>query len=108
DHFALNVAERPTPGEGQVLLKTRYISLDAANRAWMQGATYRSALNAGQVMAGGAIAEVVEGAGDLKPGDLVFADTGRQDYAVLPAKRLTKLPALEPMTHLLSVYGVAG
>jgi NADPH-dependent curcumin reductase CurA len=74
----------------------------------MQGATYRSALNAGQVMAGGAIAEVVEGAGDLQPGDLVFADTGWQDYAALPAKRLSKLPKLEPMTHLLSVYGVAG
>jgi len=75
----------------------------------MQGATYRSALNAGQVMAGGALAEVVEANGsDLKPGDLVFADTGWQEYAVLPAKRLAKLPALEPMTHLLSVYGVAG
>jgi NADPH-dependent curcumin reductase CurA len=108
EHFRLTEAERPTPGEGEALLRTRYISLDAANRAWMQGATYRSALNAGQVMAGGAIAEVVEGAGDLQPGDLVFADTGWQDYAALPAKRLSKLPKLEPMTHLLSVYGVAG
>ena len=109
EHFRLTEAERPTPGEGEALLKIRYVSLDAANRAWMQGATYRSALNAGQVMAGGALAEVVEANGsDLKPGDLVFADTGWQEYAVLPAKRLAKLPALEPMTHLLSVYGVAG
>ena len=109
EHFRLSEAERPTPGEGEALLKIRYVSLDAANRAWMQGATYRSALNAGQVMAGGALAEVVEANGsDLKPGDLVFADTGWQEYAVLPAKRLAKLPALEPMTHLLSVYGVAG
>src|SRR6202030_2719957 len=38
----------------------------------------------------------------------VFADTGWQDYAVLPAKRLIKLPKLEPITHLLSVYGIAG
>ncbi|HVI32901.1 NADP-dependent oxidoreductase [Phenylobacterium sp.] len=109
EHFRLAESERPTPGEGEALLKIRYVSLDAANRAWMQGATYRSALNAGQVMAGGALAEVVEANGsDLKPGDLVFADTGWQEYAVLPAKRLAKLPALEPMTHLLSVYGVAG
>ena len=109
EHFRLSEAERPTPGEGEALLKIRYVSLDAANRAWMQGATYRSALSAGQVMAGGALAEVVEANGsDLKPGDLVFADTGWQEYAVLPAKRLAKLPALEPMTHLLSVYGVAG
>jgi len=109
EHFRLTEAARPTPGEGEALLHTRYISLDAANRAWMQGATYRSALESGQVMAGGALAEVVDSrAAHLAPGDIVFADTGWQDYAVLPAKRLAKLPALEPMTHLLSVYGVAG
>jgi len=108
-HFRLTDAARPAPGEGEVLLRTRYISLDAANRAWMQGATYRSALESGQVMAGGALAEVVESrAPNLAPGDLVFADTGWQDYAVLPAKRLAKLPALAPVTHLMSVYGIAG
>jgi NADPH-dependent curcumin reductase CurA len=109
EHFRLTEGSRPTAGEGEALVRTRYISLDAANRAWMQGATYRSALAAGQVMAGGALAEVVEAnGGDLVPGDLVFADTGWQDYAVLPVQRLAKLPKLEPMTHLLSVYGVAG
>ncbi|HZZ35643.1 MAG TPA: NADP-dependent oxidoreductase, partial [Caulobacteraceae bacterium] len=109
EHFRLAEAEAPSPGEGEVLLRTRYISLDAANRAWMQGATYRSALNAGQVMAGGALAEVVESrAPHLAKGDLVFADTGWQDYAALPARHLEKLPMAEPMTHMMSVYGVAG
>ncbi len=109
EHFRLAEAEVPQAGDGQVLLKTRYVSLDAANRAWMQGATYRAALAAGDVMAGGALAEVVDSqVGHLKPGDLVFADTGWQDYAALPAKRLEKLPDLKPLTHLLSVYGVAG
>ena len=109
DHFRLAEGPLAAPGEGEVLLRTRYISLDAANRAWMQGATYRSALNAGQVMAGGALAEVVESkAAHLKPGDLVFADTGWQDYAVLSAKHLAPLPRMEPATHLLSVYGIAG
>ena len=109
EHFRLTETAAPTPGDGEVLLRTRYISLDAANRAWMQGATYRSALESGQVMAGGALAEVVaSNAGHLKPGDMVFADTGWQDYAVLPGKRLSKLPALEPVTHLMSVFGIAG
>jgi hypothetical protein len=109
EHFRLTDAARPTAGEGEVLLRTRFISLDAANRAWMQGATYRSALESGQVMAGGALAEVVESnVGHLQPGDVVFADTGWQDYAVLPGERLAKLPALKPMTHLMSVYGIAG
>jgi len=109
EHFRMETAPIPKPGDGEVLLRVRYISLDAANRAWMQGATYRSAVEPGTVMAGGAVAEVVEShAPNLKPGDLVFADTGWQDYAVLPGKRLAALPKLEPMTHLISVYGVAG
>ncbi|OHB28170.1 MAG: NADP-dependent oxidoreductase [Phenylobacterium sp. RIFCSPHIGHO2_01_FULL_69_31] len=109
EHFALSAGERPTAGEGEVLLKTRYISLDAANRAWMQGATYRAALAPGQVMAGGGLAEVVESrVPHLKPGDLVFADTGWQEYAALPGTHLKALPDLKPETHLLSVYGVAG
>ncbi len=75
----------------------------------MQGATYRSALKAGDVMAGGALAEVVESRADgLKPGALVFADTGWREWAVLPARHLGPVARLEPLTHLLSVYGVAG
>jgi NADPH-dependent curcumin reductase CurA len=109
EHFRLAEEAMPSPGEGEVLLRTRYISLDAANRAWMQGATYRSAVEPGQVMAGGAVAEVVESrSADFHPGDLAFADTGWQDYAALRAKQLVPLPKIEPMTHLLSVYGIAG
>ena len=108
-HFAMRVAARPAPADGEVGLRVRYLSLDAANRAWMQGATYRDAIVAGSVMAGAAVAEVVESkAPAFSPGDLVFADTGWQEYAVLPAKRLIALPKIEPMTHLLSVYGIAG
>jgi hypothetical protein len=109
EHFALTHAERPAPGEGEVLVRVLYVSLDAANRAWMQGATYRSALEAGNVMAGGSLAEVIESRAEtLKPGDLVFADTGWQEWAAVPARGLSALPRIEPLTHLLSVFGVAG
>ncbi len=109
EHFKLQNGEMPSPKDGEVLLKVRLISLDAANRAWMQGATYREAVGAGSVMAGGAIAEVVVSK-DTKfaKGDLVFADTGWQEYAALPARKLLKVPNIKPMTNLLSVYGVAG
>jgi NADPH-dependent curcumin reductase CurA len=91
------------------LSRVRLISLNAANRAWMQGATYRSAVTAGSVMAGGSVAEVVESrAPQYKPGDLVFGDTGWQEYASVPARALTKLPKIEPMSNLISVYGIAG
>jgi NADPH-dependent curcumin reductase CurA len=109
EHFRLAEAPVPAPRDGEVLLRVRLISLDAANRAWMQGATYREAVTAGTVMAGGAIAEVVESkAPGFSAGDLVFAETGWQDYAALPGKRLIKVPKIEPMTRLLSVYGIAG
>jgi NADPH-dependent curcumin reductase CurA len=90
-------------------VRVRLISLDAANRAWMQGATYRDAVTAGRVMAGYAVAEVVDSeAPGFATGDLVFTDTGWQEYAILPARKLGKVPKLEPLTHLISVYGVAG
>ena len=109
EHFKLSRGIVPEPKDGEVLVRTRYISLDAANRAWMHGATYRAAVEANTVMAGGAIAEVVSSkAPGLKAGDIVFGDTGWQDYAALPAKHLTRMPKMEPMTHLLSVYGIAG
>ena len=50
----------PKPSDGEVLVRVRYISLDAANRAWMHGATYRAAVKPNAVMAGGSIAEVIE------------------------------------------------
>src|SRR5215813_12182743 len=101
ENFRMVEASAPSPKDGELLLRVRYISLDAANRAWMQGATYRSAVEAGTVMAGGAIAEIIMSrAPDYRPGDLVFADTGWQDYAALAAKALVKVPRIEPMTHL--------
>ncbi len=109
EHFKLSKGTMPEPKDGEALLRTRLISLDAANRAWMHGATYRSAVEANSVMAGGSISEVVSSkASGFAPGDLVFADTGWQDYAALPAKHLTKMPKIEPMSYLLSVYGIAG
>ena len=86
-HFGIDETPVPKPADGEVLVRALYVSLDAANRAWMQGATYRSALGAGEVMAGGALAEVVESRADhLAPGDLVFADTGWQEYAAVPGQ----------------------
>jgi NADPH-dependent curcumin reductase CurA len=109
EHFRMVEGTIPEARDGEALLRVRLISLDAANRAWMHGATYRAAVEANTVMAGGGIAEVVSSrAPGLTAGDIVFGDTGWQEYAAVPAKHLTKLPKIEPMTHLLSVYGIAG
>ena len=74
EHFRLVETAVPKPKDGEALLRVRYISLDAASRAWMQGTTYRAALEANTVMAAGSVAEVIElKAPGLAVGDLVSA-----------------------------------
>lgn len=108
-NFRMAEAAIPKPKVGEVLVRVLYISLDAANRAWMQGVTYREAVDQNAVMAGGTIAEVVESkVPGFFAGDLVLGDAGWQDFAVVNAEGLVKLPRAEPITHYLSVYGIAG
>ncbi len=109
DHFELRAADMPTVGAGEALVRTILMSIDAANRAWMQGATYREAVQAGDVMHTYAIGEVVEANDDgLKPGDLVAVESRWADYVAVNARRAQKLPDIRPLSHLLSVYGIAG
>ena len=56
------------PGPGEVLCRTVLLSVDPANRAWMQGRTYRDQLHEGEVMAGFTLCEVVAEDGDRHPG----------------------------------------
>src|SRR5213082_3065185 len=65
EHFKMSKSDIPEPKDGEVLVRVRYISLDAANRAWMHGATYRAAVEANTVMAGGGIAEVVASSSEM-------------------------------------------
>ena len=109
DTFQWAEAAMPAAREGEVLVKTRMLSLDPANRAWMMGKTYRSALEPGQVMAGFAIAEVVESkAGGFAAGDIVEGHVGWQDYAALPAHELTKRRTKAPLEHLVGPLSITG
>jgi NADPH-dependent curcumin reductase CurA len=108
-NFRLEQVERPSPGPGEVLLRAIYITLDASNRAYMQGPTYAAALKAGDVMYGRALAEVVESRAEgFAAGELVFAEMGWRDWGVMPGRLLQKRPRSEPLSHLLSVYGISG
>ena len=57
--FASREGVLPALEAGQVAVRVILISQDAANRAWLQGATYRGAVQTGDVMPSGAIAEVL-------------------------------------------------
>ena len=110
EHFTQDEVALTSPGEGEVLVRTLILSQDAANRAWMQGATYRSALSSGQVMSSGGIAEVVESNHErFKIGQIVSGDLGWQEYAVLPGHLLAEVKDHDgPLSHNLSLLGVAG
>jgi len=109
DCFRTQSSRVADPGPGEVLCRTLLLSLDPANRAWMQGATYRGEVHAGTVMPGFTLAEVVA-SNDIKfkAGDLVEGDGGWQQYFVEPAKRLQKRVRREPLSHLMSVLGITG
>ena len=109
NHFRMEEAPIPQPGPGEVLVRNRLLSIDPANRAWMQGRTYRDAVNAGQVMAGYGLGEVVaSNAPGFAPGDIVEGEAGWQDYVVQPANALAKRARHDPLTHLVSVLGLTG
>lgn len=108
-HFELRESPRPAPGDHEVLIRTILISLDAANRAWMQGATYREAVKAGDVMHAYVLGEVVESRSpQFSPGQLVSGEGRWADFVVAPAAGLVRVGPHRPLTHHLSVLGIAG
>ena len=109
DHFKETAAQMPEAGDGQVVLKVILMSIDAANRSWMKGATYRAAVNAGDAMPTYAICEVVETKSDrLAVGDIVAAEATWSDFVVADAREVEKLPKVPQLSNLMSVYGIAG
>ena len=108
-HFATRSVPMPAPGDGQLLVRTLLLSLDAANRAWMQGATYRAALNAGELMSGYGIGEVVESRSPkFARGDVVMGELGWQEWCAGDAKGFARASAHRPLSQQLSVLGVTG
>ncbi len=110
EHFEWREAPVPAPGEGEVLVRTRLLSIDPANRAWMNGATYRDPLAGGSVMDGFALGEVIQSRdGRFAPGDIVEGSLGWQDFAVKPGAdlvRRSKEHSLELQIGLLGVTGL--
>jgi NADPH-dependent curcumin reductase CurA len=100
-----------TPVDGQVLVKTLYLSLDPAMRGWMnEGKSYIPPVELGAVMRAGGIGKVLESKdAAFKPGDFVSGSLNVQEYAILPAKHLTKVdPKLAPLPVYLSTLGMPG
>jgi len=109
DDFAHVAGPMPEPAVGDVVCRTILLSIDPANRAWMQGRTYRDQLGTGEVMAGFTISEVIDSNGTALPtGTLVAGEAGWQEYAALPTSSLHVVEPIGPVTHELNVLGITG
>ena len=111
DDFRLDQTQVPTPAEGQVLLRTVYLSLDPYMRSRMNdGPSYAASVPVNGVMVGGTVCQVeISNHSGFQMGDLVLANTGWQDFAVSDGTDLTKLdPAMAKPSYALGVLGMPG
>ncbi|MEO7073344.1 MAG: NADP-dependent oxidoreductase [Rhodanobacter sp.] len=111
DNFRLRESPLPTPAEGELLLRTLYLSLDPYMRGRMSDAkSYAQPVAIGEVMVGGTVSRVQASRhADFKQGDLVLGFTGWQDHAVSDGNGLSKLdPKMETPSLALGVLGMPG
>ena len=109
--FKLETVPVPTPGEGEVLVRVHYMSLDPYMRGRMDDAkSYSAPVPIGGTMEGGGVGEVIaSNSPHYKPGDTAFGMFGWATHGVADAKMLRKLdPAMGPVTAALGVLGMPG
>src|SRR5262245_45364833 len=91
--FRIVDSPMPQAGQGQLLIRTLFLSLDPYMRGRMSAArSYATPVEIGAVMTGGTVGEVTESKHpDYKPGDLVVSSNGWQQYAVGDGRGLRKI-----------------
>ncbi len=111
EDFAFDTEPVSEIGDGQILVKTLYLSLDPAMRGWMNDAkSYIAPVGLGEVMRAGGVGTVI---GSKHPkfqtGDTVSGMLNVQEYAISDGKGMVKIdPALAPLTSYLNVLGMPG
>lgn len=111
DNFRVEQAPVPTPAQGEVLLRSVFLSLDPYMRGRMSDApSYAAPVDVDAVMVGGTVSRVVTSRHPgYAEGDWVLAYSGWQDYAVSDGTGLTALgrhPA-HP-SYALGILGMPG
>ncbi|MGA8987021.1 NADP-dependent oxidoreductase [Aeromicrobium sp.] len=110
-NFRIESVPMPEPADGEVLLRTVYLSLDPYMRGRMNEAkSYAAPVELGAVMEGGTVAEVIQSRDpSLKPGDMVLSHLGWQSHGVQQARHVRKLdPARAPISTAVGVLGMPG
>jgi NADPH-dependent curcumin reductase len=111
DNFRMETRPIPALAQDQMLLKTRYLSLDPYMRGRMNaGKSYAARVELGEVMVGGTVSEVVQSRNSaFSAGDLVSSYAGWQDYSVSNGQGINKLdPAITRPSYALGILGMPG
>ena len=111
ENFRIVDSEVAAPGEGEVLVRSEWLSLDPYMRGRMNDVkSYAPSVAIGGVMTGQAAGEVVESRdARFKPGDKVLAHLGWQLYGVAPGKDLTPIDTgRAPASYYLGILGMPG
>jgi NADPH-dependent curcumin reductase CurA len=110
-NFRLEESAIPEPGEQQVLVRNRWLSLDPYMRGRMSEAkSYAQPVQIGEVMVGGTAGEVVRSNHPrFAPGDTVVGALGWQTWGVADGKTLLKVDASAiPLSAHLGPVGMPG
>ncbi len=111
EDFRLEEVPVPVPAAGQVLLRTRFLSLDPYMRGRMSDApSYAPPVALGAPMTAQTVS-VIEASHNpvYKVGELVVANVGWQDYGVSDGRDLVRIDAtLERPSYALGVLGMPG
>jgi NADPH-dependent curcumin reductase CurA len=114
DNFRLVAVPLPTVGDGQVLVRHHYLSLDPYMRGMMnEGRSYRKPQPLGEVMTGGTAGEVVASKSErFAVGDRVLGMGGWQEYSLVDASQRGVLQKVDtsriPLSAYLGAVGMPG
>lgn len=111
DNFKIEETGMPEPKDGEVLLRTLYLSVDPYMRSRMNDRkSYVPPFALNEVITGGVVAEVVDSRTEnFKPGDIVTGILGWRLFQVAKAEELRKVdPKMAPITTALGVLGMPG
>ncbi|WP_438952277.1 NADP-dependent oxidoreductase [Porticoccus sp.] len=112
ENFAVVESAVPTPGDGQVLVRNVYLSVEPAMRGWVSAvANYSEPVAIDGVMRSLAVGHVVESRHpDFQVGEVVTGMFGWQDYAAVDATTIQrKVPDNGlPISTALGVLGING
>jgi NADPH-dependent curcumin reductase CurA len=111
DDFELVEGPHPELAEGEALMRTVYLGMDATVRTWLnRGEGYLPAVEIGAVVRCSGIGRIVESRSPaFAVGDVAYSLPGWQDYAIVRDDAFTtRIDDVTDLRSMMSVFGATG